>query len=321
MKRGMLVTVTAALLAARCHAAPREDVALLTSSYLRTLVCDQTRDFAAALSERAGADADEVLRVTAGWREAQLREVRQALEDRFGGQAREVFSRFAHRHTGAERAGDAAYLAQLSAALGISPVPADYPGLTRALVQQGLGGAFGEASMLLSEVETWLALRASTASTPPLDAWMRRGAVPAAAPPPSRVEQLARGEPVMPAVAPDEGDSPLLLDEVRAERKSRRDRIFQEAQAGMERIAAERRTAEEEYGAKKLAAAEAEAAAMVAQAERLAATEEEAMKQRERSWGNKIKGVVGTLVSTFTGAVTGSMSTALAEQAVANLFP
>jgi hypothetical protein len=326
MKRSLALSLALALAASRGAAAAATDpgLELLATSYLRTLVCEQTRQFSETLAPEGSPEAKEVRSLATAWCEGRLARTRKDLDARYREQARGAFSTFIERYVAAEAAGDAEYLRLMGTAFGLEPAPETYAALQNGLMKRYVSADLQEASLLLGEAETWVRVRGRDASTPPLHIWMQRGsgggaaAVPAR--PPSAVERLSSQEPEMPAVSLDDLPETSSLDDYAAERKKRREQIFEESQAAMDRVAAERKAAEEEYASKARGAAEADAEAMKQHAERLAASEEEATKQRERSWSNKIKGVVGTLASTFVGSVTSPISAQLAEKAVETVF-
>jgi hypothetical protein len=156
----------------------------------------------------------------------------------------------------------------------------------------------------------------------PLAAWLAR-AEPAAppAPPPSRGAQLAGAE----AEAPPVDDEALQgaassLDGFSRLRQDRRQRAFADAEKAMTQVAAERTAVEQEAAARKLAAAQADAEAVKKQAARLAAADAEALEQRKNSWGNKLKGLAGSLISATTGAFTGTIGAEAGRRAAGELF-
>jgi hypothetical protein len=59
---------------------------------------------------------------------------------------------------------------------------------------------------------------------------------------------------------------------------------------------------------------------MRAQAQRLAATEEEALAQRENSWGNRLKRIVGSTLGAATGALTGGIGAEAGRRAANEIF-
>ncbi|MFH0880126.1 MAG: hypothetical protein V2A34_10475 [Lentisphaerota bacterium] len=117
-----------------------------------------------------------------------------------------------------------------------------------------------------------------------------------------------------------EGDAHNPLNDFSQLRDERRQKILEEAQAGMQQVAAERESAEQEYAATKTAAAQAEADAMKRQAEKLAATDAEALDQRKNSWGAKIKSIIGATVQTTASGFTGAIGSRAADEAVHAIF-
>jgi len=118
----------------------------------------------------------------------------------------------------------------------------------------------------------------------------------------------------------EEEDDESFLDSFTGLRNEKRDRMLEEAKAGMEQVAAERKAAEDDYAQRKLAAAQKEAEAMKRHAQDLAAAEEQALKQRERSWGSRLKRIVGATVSAAGGAFLGGVGERAGQEAADALF-
>ena len=72
--------------------------------------------------------------------------------------------------------------------------------------------------------------------------------------------------------------------------------------------------------ARKLEAAKRDAEAVKRHAQQLAATQEEIIKQRQRSWSARLKRIAGALISSTTGAFTGGIGERAAQEAVNDLF-
>lgn len=118
--------------------------------------------------------------------------------------------------------------------------------------------------------------------------------------------------------AGEEALSPL--DTYGSMRDKKRDKMLKEAQAGMQQIASERKAAEEEYAARKMAAAQKEAEATKRHAESLAAVEQQALEQRQRSWGNRLKRIVGATISATGSAFLGDIGARAGTEAANALF-
>lgn len=323
----VLVLVCASSVSA--SAAVSSDAELLLGSYLRLMLAKQVPAQAAALGKQLVAeDAAQLSAYAARWAQDEIKNIRVDLSARFEASARQRFQQFVSSFTSAAQQKDQAYLRELAGALNLSPVPADYSELQRQMVGGQLDEVVSKESELLSDLETWTDLRVRGVDSPPLDAWLARGepvsspvAGGAAVPAGGAYDALRAAEAGSPSIpaGPEVVESPM--DSFSSLRKARRERVLTEAKAGMQQVAAERKAAEEAYAQKKLAAAQAEAQAMKSQAEELAAVEQQAMEQRQRSWSNRLKGLVGTAAGAFGGAFLGGIGSRAGEEAITAVWP
>lgn len=287
---------------------------------LHYTLANEVREAARKLAEGASdADGAAIREVAEDWFASQTERMRAVLEGALGAAARECFQAFADTFTAAESAGDAAYLRRLVTDLGAQPPLADYPALRRWAMEQWLSEPLASGARLLSEMQTWAEVRARDPNAPALDAWLERGARPPAAPR-RPVNSLAAAEARSPAWDDSTPAPSGALEAFAQRRRERRALALEQAQAGMQQMAAERQAFEQEAAARKLAQAQADAEAMKAQAQKLAAVEEEAMKQRENSWGNRIKRIVGGTVSAAVGAFTGGIGAEAGRRAASEIF-
>lgn len=307
-----------------------DDTALLCKTYFQFLVDQQVQAQAHTLAQSAvPEDRKQVEAAAAAWYAKRMTAIRDSLQQRFGAESRGRFEQFVSLYTSAEKGNDPAFLGTLASALKLAPAPDGYAALRQAVTGSLLASDVNEASKWLSEVQTWLDVRTKLKDTPALEAWLTRSepvevakgwqwkkTTPAAQP----VNPLASAEPEMGQMEgpAEDGASPLdTFDELRSKK---RQKALEEAQAGMQQVAAERQAAEEEYGQKKLAAAQAEAENIKRHAEKLAAVEKEALDQRQNSWSQRLKGIVGATITAATGAFTGGIGTRAGQEAANALF-
>lgn len=328
-KIAFMFCILLAIASARADvASPNKDDETLLLAYLRFALAQQVPMEADKLSKTAVKyDQEQAQAVVAKWSKQQISSVRASLNQAFGGNARSRFEKFVSSFTKAEQNKDAEYLSRLSASLGLQKFPPrDYAGLRKQMVELRLQGMVEDGSALLSKIQTWLQLKQEGKDVAGLEEWIKAprstsaGSV-AARQPKGDIDALAMAE--APAGKVDTqvtaGKSPL--DDFDQMQKDRRDRKLKEAQAGMAQVAAERKAAEEEYAAKKLAAAQADAVAIQLHADALTAVEQEALEQRQRSWGNRLKRILGTTISSVGGAVAGTVGARAGEEAADALFP
>lgn len=280
----------------------------LAANYLRYMLLNHvTAQGAEILAQAPPTRQAELKTRLDGWRSSYQESIRVDLERNLGTEARQQFEKFVDAFTTAERAGDLGYLEQL--AMEVSwPGPASegFEGFRRWGIQQWVSADMQAGVDLLGELSAQAeqpATMSTAPTTPQRPANPLRDAESAAAP-------LELAEPS--AGAP--------LQHFSALREQRRQKVLEQAQAGMEQVAAEREAWEQEYASEAEARAQAEAEAMKSQAERLAATDAEALEQRKNSFKSKmvnvLAGVAQATVSSFTGAIGGRA----ADEAVQAIF-
>ena len=299
------------------------DSEVLLRSYIRFSLAREVHSRALALAEEWDAAEAEQIRVVADdWLADEVGRLRADLDRQFGEAARARFEAFVGEYTAAEDAGDAVYLDRLSTHVNLREAPADYAALRRLALERWLEVPMKGGTRLLSEIQTWVDVRSRAPDAPALDYWLEREheSTPAAPEPRRPVHPLAAAEASTPEWNGAAAQPASALDSFSQRRRERREQAMQTAQAGMQQMAMERQTAEQEYAAQVLAAAQADAEAMRAQAQRLAAAEAEAMAQRENSWGNRIKRIVGGTVSAGVGAFTGGVGAEAGRRAADELF-
>lgn len=301
---------------------PRDRTAL--AGLLHYTLAREVRDAALMVADGARQDDATAIREAAEeWFAEQVGLLRQRLEGEFGERARETFESFVQEFLNAESARDPDYLAALATHIGMKPPPADYEALRRWALQRDFAPLLAEGTRLLSELETWAALRRHDPAAPTLDAWLERNTGtptgrPASATRPRNplADAEARAAPWNDAAPPPVS----ALDAFAQRRKERRQQALEQARAGMAQMAAERQAAEQETAARELARAQADAEAMKAQARKLAEAEDEAMKQRENHWTNRLKRLVAGAVGAATGAFTGGIGVEAGRRAASEIF-
>lgn len=307
------------LLAAAARAEPpATDEAVLIVQYLRFALAGQVEQQVAQLGE--GQDEGrraELRQVSDAWQASRKASIRTALQQRFGPQGRTRFEAFVNEWMRAEGTRDADALHRYVAAFSLEPPePASFADLRSRVLQEHLDSDLQDASVLLARVQAWVE---APADGPLADRMEDAGKKADSARPvvrnPLREAEVGTRDWQAPG---EEDGSPL--DAFGKARQDRRDRALEEAQAGMQQVAEERRAAEEEYAQKKMAEAQADAEAVKRQADRLAATEQEALEQRQKSWGNRLKSIVGATLSAATGAFTGGIGTRAGQEAASALF-
>ncbi len=254
------------------------------------------------------------------WRKQQLTQLKNDLESQLGGAAKSTFSGFAGTFTAAQQSGDMAFLGELSKELRIDPSPENYADLQDVVLNRRKDSLLPVAATFLGEVETWTGL---SGEVPPLSAWLTRDQTPVQPPTPKpqpTLNPLRAAESTGATWVPPEEESVNPMDAFTQRRNDKRDQALEDAHAGMRQVAGERESWEREQASKELAKAQADAEAMRAQAQRLAATEEEALAQRENSWGNRLKRIVGGTLSTTIGAFTGGVGAEVGQRAADAVF-
>ncbi len=320
----LLTFIFAAVFLPNAWSVPESDSAILLMAYIRLSIAEEVRAQAFQMVDSiAEQDASRVRQVADEWFDDERNSLRKVLESRFGDDARDSFERFINEYTSAESANNPDYLNNISSATGLREPPRDYPTLRRLALEQWLSGPLADGTRLLSELQTWSEIRKKDSGAPSLDHWLARleppppaptgpggvaGALAAAEAPPSQWS----GSPQQVAASP--------LGSFAVRRRQRREQAIQLAQAGMQQMTMERQAAEQEYASRKMAEAQAEANAMRVQSEKLASVEAEAIAQRENSWGNRIKRIVGSTISAGVGAFTGGIGAVAAQRAVDEIF-
>lgn len=296
------------------------------AAYLRTILVEEVIRQAQGLIK----DADEGVRAEVAaeletWAGERRESIRRHLVGRAGDarRARTDFESFVAAYTAAEARKDHDYLRALSRELDWSDLD-DYAALRARASAEWLSEDTEAAARFLSVVQTWLDQRRKGISTGPLSRWLAYASRPEPAPPTPQTlkatDPLARAEPTL-GEFQDSGEVPPNPREAFTKtREERRTRISEEARIAMQQVAEERRAAEEEWAQKKQAEAQADAEAVRRHAEQLTATEQLAQEQRQKTWGNRLKKIVGATVSAATGAFTGAVGTRAGEEAAAALF-
>ncbi len=299
------------------------DTDVLLRSFVHFSLAQEVRSQAMLLADNAPAtEAEQIRTVTDDWFHDETGRMRTDLDAHFGEDAREQFEDFVADYTAAENTGDPDYLYWLATHTDIRGNPADYAELRQLALARWLNVPLAEGIRLLSEIQTWADLRAREPGTPALDYWLERDEQP-------RPETSAPQRPINPLAAAEASppewqetgtSQSSSLDAFAQRRRERREQAMQSAQAGMQQMALERQSAEQEYAARVMAEAQADAEAMRAQAQKLATAEAEAMAQRENSWGNRIKRIVGATVSAGVGAFTGGVGAEAGRRAADEVF-
>lgn len=287
----------------------------LVANYLRYLLLNHVGAQGAEIVAQAPAAAQAGLRARLdNWKSSFQETIRVDLENSLGADARPQFEEFVTAFTQAEQAKNLVYLEQLGGQVGWpGPVTGGFEAFRRWGIQQWVAGDMQAGVDFLST----LVPPAAPVAPPPVSA------VPAPPPPPpppraSNPLRDAETEAAPADLAEPAGGA--TLQRFSGMREERRQKVLDQAQAGMQQVASEREAWEQEYASKVEAKAQAEADAMKRQAERLAATDEEALEQRKNSFKAKavkvLAGVAEATVSGFTGAIGGRA----ADEAVNAIF-
>jgi hypothetical protein len=188
-----------AFVAAAAFAAEPDDAVLLKSLFryrMAETVVAQAEQLAPAADSEA---AEQIAGAVQNWKLEMLRAIRTDVDRQFGPRAREAFQQFTTDFSKAEESSDRSFLQALTAAAELNPPPADYNELARRMWDSVLSSEMQKAADFLSEIETWLAVRAKGVQTPPLNYWLTRNraevaaAAPAAgAPPPPGSKPASR---------------------------------------------------------------------------------------------------------------------------------
>jgi len=304
------------------------DKGILAEIYVRYLVYDQVAQQAKLVADSALPEDQAAVTAAADqWSMEQMDGIRVSLDERFGDRSKSVFEQFVADYSSSENSGDPMILSEVTESLHLEPSPRNYAALKKSILTKRLMPDVRASSQWLSEVQTWVDLkRRGVDGTPSLDIWLTRGdkTLPVqkhtVSPKRKKTYALEDAEPELGEFVEIDDEEFSPLDSFDSMRKKRREKAVEEAQEGMRQVSDEREAAEEEYASKKLAAATAEAEAMKRQAEKLAAVEKDALEQREKSWGNRLKSIVGATVSAGVGAFTGGVGARAGEEAVNAIF-
>ncbi|MDD2241367.1 MAG: hypothetical protein PHO14_06025 [Kiritimatiellae bacterium] len=294
----------------------------LLQAYTHFLITGQVQAQGIALGNDLDEPAQAEVRAALNqWSDQQHTTVRTRLEQALGETAREKFETFVSQISSAEQQADPVFLEELRSAY--PSAPHSYEALRAQVAQLELMDDLQAGADLLAEIQTWADMRVRGSTAIPLPLWLTRSETAAAPPPPpARPSNPLRAAE---APAPERNDwgemeTSSPLGALAQSREDKRQKVRDQAMAGMQQMAQEREAAEQEYAAKKAAAAQAEADNMRRQAEKLASVEAEALEQRKNSWGNRLKSILGATVQAAVGGFTGGVGTRAASEAVDAIF-
>lgn len=296
--------------------------AQLLSSYYRFSLNGEVESACLELMAKASdAQKEEIALALTHWQNANKNSIKDTLVDAFGDGAKQNFESFVSEYTKAESEEDAEYLESLAGALQLSPTPATYINLRAAMSDKYMKTSINEASDLLSDIQTWLDVSAKETDTPPLAIWLiRNEPAPQPQKPARKKNSLRDNEASAPKFEASENETRNPMDAMSEMRAQKRQRKLEEAESGMQQIAAERESAEREYASRKKEAAIAESEAVKAHAQKLADVEREAIEQRQNTWGNRFKRIIGATVSAAGGAFFGGIGAEAGQRAVNAVF-
>lgn len=308
-------------------AAKVTDTEVLLRSFIHFSLTQEVRAQAIALAKNLPAnEADQIRNVAGNWFNGEMAELRKNLEKTFGDAAKDRFKKFVGEYTSAEKTSNLDYLANVASQTELPQAPQDFVSLRKMAMKQWMGQQLSAGTGLLSEIQTWIEVRRKQTDAPPLQIWLARNDTPGTTPapratePPRRKNLLAEAEAPAPEYSPSQPPVGSSMDAFTQLRKEKRKKAMMDSQAGMQQMAMERQVAEQEYGARKMSDAQADAEAVRAHAQKLAAVESEALAQRENSWGNRLKQIIGGTVSIGLGAFTGGIGREAGKQAAEELF-
>jgi hypothetical protein len=318
--RGLLLYIFIVLLGSRLNSSAVDpSPENLLPAYVEYTLIQRVASQAMVLCESAvPEDQSQVQAVTKGWSRFHFKAMRGKLQEAYSLDAPKYFEAFVNEYLAAESSQDADFLAEMNAVMGWGDNPAkDYTSLQRRLVAESMKSLMSEASTFLTEVETWVSLRADGRMEADFDAWLQRQQADEA---PVEVDPLEAAEIKLDLKKIQAATVSSPLDSFINDRKALRQRKLLEAEQGIALVNAERTAAEQQAAAELQAKAKAEAAAIQHHAAELAKAEENAMIQRERSWANRLKKLAGAAVGTVGGAILGASSAHVADQAVSAIF-
>lgn len=301
------------------------DVEPLLEAYAHFLLSEQVSAQGRALGEELVPEQRrQVDDVMEGWNELQRTRIRERLEETLGAaESRHMFESFVGAMSQAEQSRDEAFLTELQTALGKRADDFNtYEDVRRHITQNHLSAELEAGAELLAEIQTWADMVERSDSAMTLYIWLSRSGAPPETESPARPVDALRA-----AEAPVPDDSGWTEVEVSSpmsayaqSRTERRERVREQAMAGMQQMAQEREAAEQEYAARQMEAAQADAENMRRQAEKLAAVDAEALEQRKNSWGNRLLGIAGATLQAGVGGFTGAVGARAATEAVDAIF-
>jgi hypothetical protein len=304
-----------------CEGASKKGLTPLLASTYRMGILSEVGDAGTQFCREAPpAIAEQVEAEIGKWQTTLIGRIREQLTAAYGETAKETLQVFVTSYSAAEAAGDRDFLANLLAAVE-APAHLGYPELRRYALTHWLAEDVKGASAFLGDMETWLALsmdEETRQELPPLSAWIAREEMVVL--PPKRPRSLRDAEASSGTfVAPSISDAnPLdMLSNLHSERRAD---ALRQAEVGMSMVTAERQAAEDELAAKKLQQAQADATALKKQAMVLASAEKDAMAQRENSWGNRLKKIVGATATAAGGTFFGHVGAEAGRAAVDAIF-
>lgn len=280
---------------------PESKTAVLAASYLRYLLLNQVKAQGAELLQQGAPTQVAEARSRLGQWQGEFQEtIRTGLESALGDNAREEFEQFVEEFTSAEKSENVFYLVRLATDTGWpGPAAAGYDAFRRWGTEQWLSGDIRNSADFLVNLEVHLAAppELSRPANPLRDAEGATG---------------AWDETASTTASPLQRFSNM--------RGQRREKVLEQAQAGMQQVSAEREAWEQEHAAEVTAKAQAEADAMRKHAERLAAADAEALEQRKNSLGAKFIRVLAGATEATVGAFTGAIGARAADEAVSAIF-
>ncbi|MDD4737563.1 MAG: hypothetical protein PHP44_15800 [Kiritimatiellae bacterium] len=302
-----------------------ETAALLNAYYTYGLF-ENTVTSAMELTPDLSADEKEQISGSnAQWMSFSMKKLRTRLSGKISQNPKETFRTFVADYTEAEKSGDGLYLKELAEASGLDPEPETYGALRERYSSEQLDPQIRYCARYISEVQTWLDVKRRHADAPSLQQWLaKEPPAPASArkkpAKSSALSALAAAEAPLPEFVSFGDDDLNPMDAFTSKRSERRERVMEQAQAGMAQVAAERDAEEQAYAEKKSVAAQAEADAVSAQARKLAAAEADALSQRQNSWSSRFKKILSGTISGAVGAFTGGVGAEAGVRAADAVF-
>jgi len=290
--------------------ASTEQAALIKSYYSYLLLEQSTQQIEHMAQRYSPSQQHQISNSNKQWLDYSLKKVKKSLKKSAGANSKQAFQSFVSTYTTAEKENDQAYLAELAQTVGMRRVPPSYAAFRDGYTNKKLGPQISYCARYISEVQTWLDVQSKHANAPNLQQWLSKDSSPKKAKKKKRtpVNALVAAEAPLPEFTFEEDEDDMNpMDAFSQMRDERRQRVVEQAQAGMAQVAAEREAAESAYAEKKATAAQAEADAVAAQARKLATAEEDALAQRQNSWSARLKKLVSGTLSGAVGAFTGGI--------------